>query len=139
MCECRREITLDAAVENLPKVTALLEETLEEADCPLKTQMQLSVAAEEIFVNIAHYAYAPGRGQATVRLTLGGEPAAATVTFIDRGTPFDPLAKPDPDVSLAANERQIGGLGIYMVKKTMDEVRYEYRDGQNILTMIKKL
>lgn len=139
MCECRREITLDAAVENLPKVTALLEEALEEADCPLKTQMQLSVAAEEIFVNIAHYAYAPGRGQATVRLSLGGEPAAATVTFIDRGTPFDPLAKPDPDVSLAANERQIGGLGIYMVKKTMDEVRYEYRDGQNILTMIKKL
>lgn len=139
MCECNREITLDADVANLPKVTALLEETLEEADCPLKTQMQLCVAAEEIFVNIANYAYAPDTGTATIRLSLGGDPAAATVTFIDRGIPFDPLAKPDPDVSLSANDRKIGGLGIFMVKKTMDEVHYEYRDGQNIFTMRKKL
>jgi len=133
------ELTLEASVEALPQVTAFLEERLEAADCPMKAQMQLSIAAEEIFVNIAHYAYAPGTGEATVRLELGGEPPAARVTFIDRGVPFDPLKKTDPDITLAAEDRQIGGLGIYMTKKTMDDVRYEYRDGQNILTLVKNI
>ncbi len=105
----------------------------------MKTQMQISVAAEEIFVNIAHYAYAPGKGIATVRLTISREPARATITFIDRGTPFDPLKKEDPDVTLSAEERAIGGLGIYMTKKTMDEVFYEYKDRQNRLTLVKNL
>ena len=126
------ELTLEAAVENLPQVMGFLEQHLEEADCPLKAQMQITVAAEEIYVNIAHYAYAPGTGEATVRLEITDEPAAASI-------PFDPLAKPDPDVSLSAEERGIGGLGIYMVKKTMDDVRYEYRDGQNVLTLTKRI
>ena len=133
------ELTVEATVENLPQVMGFLEQHLEEADCPLKAQMQITVAAEEIYVNIAHYAYAPGTGEATVRLEITDEPAAATITFIDRGVPFDPLAKPDPDVSLSAEERGIGGLGIYMVKKSMDDVRYEYRDGQNVLTLIKNV
>ena len=133
------ELTVEATVENLPQVMGFLEQHLEEADCPLKAQMQITVAAEEIYVNIAHYAYAPGTGEATVRLEITDEPAAASITFLDRGVPFDPLAKPDPDVSLSAEERGIGGLGIYMVKKSMDDVRYEYRDGQNVLTLIKKL
>ena len=131
------ELTVEATVENLPQVMAFLEQHLEEADCPLKAQMQITVAAEEIYVNIAHYAYAPGTGEATVRLEITDDPAAATITFIDRGIPFDPLAKPDPDVSLSAEERGIGGLGIYMVKKSMDDVRYAYRDGQNVLTLTK--
>ena len=131
------ELTVEAAVENLPQVMGFLEQHLEEADCPLKAQMQITVAAEEIYVNIAHYAYAPETGEATVRLEITDDPAAATITFIDRGVPFDPLAKPDPDVSLSAEEREIGGLGIYMVKKSMDDVRYEYSDGQNVLTLIK--
>ena len=133
------ELTVEATVENLTQVMGFLEQHLEEADCPLKAQMQITVAAEEIYVNIAHYAYAPGTGEATVRLEITDDPAAATITFIDRGIPFDPLAKPDPDVSLSAEERGIGGLGIYMVKKSMDDVRYEYRDGQNVLTLIKRL
>ena len=132
------ELTVEAAVENLPQVMGFLEQHLEEADCPLKAQMQITVAAEEIYVNIAHYAYAPETGEATVRLEITDDPAAATITFIDRGVPFDPLAKPDPDVSLSAEERGIGGLGIYMVKKSMDDVRYAYRDGQNVLTLIKR-
>ena len=132
------ELTVEATVENLPQVMGFLEQHLEEADCPLKTQMQITVAAEEIYVNIAHYAYAPGTGEATVRIEITDDPAAASITFIDRGVPFDPLAKPDPDVSLSAEERGIGGLGIYMTKKTMDDVRYEYKDGQNILTLIKR-
>ena len=133
------ELTIEATVENLPQVMGFLEQHLEGVDCPLKAQMQITVAAEEIYVNIAHYAYAPKTGEATVRLEITDDPAAASITFIDRGVPFDPLAKPDPDVSLSAEERSIGGLGIYMVKKSMDDVRYEYRDGQNVLTLVKKL
>ena len=132
------ELNITAEVENLPEVMAFLEQHLEEADCPPKAQMQLTLAAEEIFVNIAHYAYAPGTGSATVRLELFREEPAAALTFLDSGVPFDPLAKPDPDVTLAAEERGIGGLGIFMTKKTMDRVRYEYRDGQNVLRLEKR-
>ena len=132
------ELKIAAEVEKLPEVTAFLEQHLEEADCPPKAQMQLALAAEEIFVNIAHYAYAPGTGSATVRLELFREEPAAALTFLDSGVPFDPLAKPDPDVTLAAEERGIGGLGIFMTKKTMDRVQYEYRDGQNVLRLEKK-
>ena len=131
------ELTIPAEVEKLPEVLAFLEQHLEEAGCSMKAQMQLAIAAEEIFVNIAHYAYAPETGMATVRLEVSGEPKTAAVTFIDQGVPFDPLAKPDPDVTLAAEDRQIGGLGIYMTKKTMDDVRYAYQDGQNVLTLKK--
>ena len=134
-----KELSIPAEVEKLPELLSFLEQRLEEAGCPMKTQMQISVAAEEIFVNIANYAYAPGKGIATVRLAISQDPATATITFIDRGTPFDPLKKEDPDVTLSAEEREIGGLGIYMTKKAMDEVLYEYKDGQNRLTLIKKL
>ena len=134
-----KELSLLATIDNLPTVLAFLEEQLEEADCPLKTQMRLAVAAEEIFVNIASYAYAPETGMATVRVECREDPKRVCVTFIDSGMPFDPLKKEDPDVTLPAEEREIGGLGIYMTKQAMDEVSYEYKDGQNILTLVKKL
>ena len=133
------ELKIAADVEKLPEVLAFIQQHLEEADCPPKAQMQISIAAEEIFVNIAHYAYAPGTGDAMVRLELSPEPATAIITFLDHSVPFDPLAKPDPDVTLSAEDRQIGGLGIYMTKKTMKDVRYEYKDGRNILRLEKKL
>ena len=133
------ELTLDATIENLDDVLAFVDGELEKLDCPMKTQMQIDVAVEELFVNIAHYAYTPAIGSATVRFDALQEPKAAAITFVDRGVPYDPLAKPDPDVTLSAEERQIGGLGIYMVKKSMDDMKYEYRDGQNILTIVKKL
>ena len=132
------ELTLEATVENLYKVLAFVDKFLEEMECPPKTQMQIDVSVEELFVNIAQYAYAPKTGQATIRVETEKDPAAVSVTFIDRGVPYDPLAKPDPDVMLSAQDRQIGGLGIFMVKKSMSSMAYEYRDGQNILT-IKKL
>ena len=132
-------MTLEATVENLPRVIGFLEKHLEEADCSLRAQMQITVAAEEIFVNIAHYAYATDTGEVTVRAEISEDPAEASITFIDRGIPFDPLAKPDPDITLPAEERDPGGLGIYMTKMTMDDVRYEYRDGRNILTLVKKI
>ncbi len=133
------ELEIEAAVANLPQVLAFIEQHLEQADCPVKTQMQISLAAEEIFINIARYAYAPQQGMVTVRVDVSADPVTATLTFIDQGVPYDPLAKEDPDVTLSADEREIGGLGIFITKRTMDEVAYEYRDGRNILTMKKRL
>lgn len=123
----------------LDDVLAFAKAALEQADCPLKTVMPLTVALEEVFVNIAHYAYPNGSGK--VRLAIGHDPESHTVTFrlTDSGIPFDPLSHQDPDLSLLAEERPIGGLGIYMMKKTMDRVSYDYRNGQNILTMTKKI
>ena len=133
-----KELTLKATVENLDRVIGFLEAQLEEAGCPLNTQMQICVSAEEIYVNIASYAYAPGTGEATVRVELQSDPRAVSITFLDSGVPFDPLKKADPDTTLSSEERGIGGLGIYMTKKAMDEMRYAYEDGKNILTMVKR-
>ena len=90
-------------------------------------------------MNIASYAYQQENGTATVGIEISDDPPAATITFADRGIPFDPLEKDDPDVTLSAEEREIGGLGIYMTKKVMDDVSYAYKDGQNILTLKKSL
>ena len=131
------EIRLGAKLENLEQVLAFVDEHLEAAGCPLKAQMQIDVAVEEMFVNIAQYAYAPGTGDAVIR--MGIEDGHAVVTLKDWGVPFDPLAKEDPDVTLPAEERRIGGLGIFMVKKSMEDIRYAYENGQNILTFKKKI
>ena len=133
------ELTLDAAVENLDQVLAFVDEQLESANCPPKIQMQIDIAVEELFVNIARYAYQPSKGTATVQVGMEKEPLAAVITLIDGGVPYDPLKKPDPDVTLSAEERKIGGLGIYMVKKSMDDMQYRYEDGKNILTIRKRL
>lgn len=134
-----KELIVEAAIENVPKVMEFVDEQLEQFDCPMKTQMQVDVAVEELFSNIAHYAYNPGIGSATMRVEVVEDPLAVVITFIDNGIPYDPLAKADPDITLPAEEREIGGLGIYMVKKTMDDVSYEYRDGQNILRIKKNI
>ena len=132
----KREITVPARVENLEEVTDFVNELLEELECPLKVQLQVDVALEELYVNIAHYAYAPKTGNATIQAE-SVEPAGVRITFIDSGVPFDPLKKEDPDLTVAVSERAIGGLGIYMVKRSMDKVEYEYRDGKNILSITK--
>ena len=139
MSNTYRELTLPAEIERLPEVLSFVEEQLEEVGCPMKAQMQIAVCAEEIFVNIASYAYAPGTGRVTVRVETALEPRSASITFIDSGVAFNPLEKEDPDVSLPAEEREIGGLGIFMAKKTMDEVRYERAGGYNVLTLIKRV
>ena len=133
------ELVLDATIENLPKVMDFVGDHLESANCPPDIRFQVDMAVEEIFTNIANYAYNPEKGTATVRVEVTEEPITATITFIDHGTPYDPLAKEDPDVTLSAEEREIGGLGIFLTKKLMDDIAYEYKDGQNILTLKKQL
>lgn len=134
-----KEMTIDAAVENIPVVEDFVNEQLETHGCSMKVQTQINIAIDELFGNIANYAYDPDVGPATVRVELMEVPLSVVITFIDGGIPYDPLKKEDPDTTLSAEERQIGGLGIYMVKKSMDAVEYEYKDGQNILRITKKL
>ena len=134
-----RELVLDALPENLSRVQSFVTELLEQAACPMKTLMQIDVIVEEVFVNIAHYAYGHIKGKATVQIAFDEASRTVTLTFIDSGTPFDPLKKDDPDTTLSAKERRIGGLGIFLVKKTMDHMEYRYQDGHNILSIMKKL
>lgn len=129
-----------AALDQLEPVQDFIMAQLERFDCSPKVQFQLSVAVEEIFVNIAHYAYQPGQdGRATVRCCIQEDPLQVTIQFLDNGKPFNPLAKQDADTTLSAEERDIGGLGILMVKKSMDAVDYEYEGGKNILTIRKSI
>lgn len=134
-----KELTIAATVDNIGTVTDFVNEELEALDCPVKAQMQIDIAIDELFGNIAHYAYHPEVGNATVRVEVTEEPLAVIVTFIDGGVPYDPLKAAEPDITLSAEDRQLGGLGIYMVKKSMDEITYEYKDEKNILSIKKKL
>ena len=131
--------TFPARLDALDDVLGFVDQTLESCECPVKSQTAICVALEEIFVNIAHYAY--GGKDGDVELSIGFDAANRTVTFCmrDKGIPFDPLNKPDPDITLSAEEREVGGLGIFIVKKTMDTVTYAYQNGENILTMMKKI
>ena len=131
--------TVAARSDQLDGVLAFIEGELLAAGAPAKTRMQLALAAEEVFINIASYAYGGGDGEAVVSMSISGDPPVATVVFSDAGAPHNPLEKPDPDITLSAEEREIGGLGIFMVKKNADEVRYVREDGRNILTLVKKL
>ncbi len=133
-----KELSLNAVIENIDTVTDFVNEQLEQYDCPAKAQMQIDIAIDELFSNIARYAYNPDVGPATVRVEVVEDPLSVVITFIDHGKPYDPLSTEDPDITLSAEERQIGGLGIYMVKKSMDEIAYEYKDGQNILRIKKQ-
>ncbi|MCR5267603.1 MAG: ATP-binding protein [Lachnospiraceae bacterium] len=131
------EAIFSATDEALRDVNLFVESNLEEAGCTMKNQMKIMVALEELFVNVAHYAYEGGTGD--VKLSLDFQDDRMILTLTDSGKPFDPLAKEDPDISLSAEERRIGGLGIFMVKKTMDDVQYEHRDGCNIVTITHKI
>ena len=131
------QITVEATLENLQTVIDFATEQLEVRACPMKTSMQLELVIEEIFVNISNYAYHPEIGSATFRMEFESNPDAVLMTFIDSGKPYNPLEKDDPDTTLDIDERDIGGLGIFLVKKNVDEITYEYEDGKNILRMKK--
>lgn len=133
------ELDIQAVNENLPKVLGFVEESIKDKDISPRVKSQLFVAVEEIFVNISSYAYDPDVGMTFIRVETTDEPLSVKLSFIDNGQPYDPLAKPDPNLKIPLRERKRGGLGIFMVKKTMDDVSYEYKDGQNILTIKKNI
>lgn len=133
------ELTVDSQLESLNTVTEFVNEKLEMINCPIKVMMQIDVAIDELFGNIAHYAYYPEIGQVTVQIEIQENPMNVDITFIDSGTPFNPLLKETPNINLSVEERKIGGLGIHIVKKSMDNLYYQYKNGQNILTISKKI
>ena len=131
--------SLEAKIEEIPRITEFVDGWLQKMGCPLKAQMQIDVAIDEIFSNIANYAYAGKEpGDATIQIDINNEDMAS-ITFIDEGVPYNPLEKADPDTTLSAEERGIGGLGIFIVKKSMDNLLYSYENGKNIVTITKKL
>lgn len=127
----------DAKDEELDNVISFVEDELTANDCNLKTQLKMLIVVEEVFVNIAHYAYPESEGQAVISMSF--EEDDVTITFEDEGIEFDPLQKEDPDITADAEHRDIGGLGIYMTKTVMDSVSYSRVDGKNILTLRKKI
>lgn len=133
------EITVPAIIENVEKVTAFVNAELEKINCPAKAKAEIDIAIDELFSNIANYAYNPEIGKATVKFEVQKNPMAVIITFMDNGKPYDPLKREDPNVTLSVAERQIGGLGIFMVKKSMDSVEYEYKDNHNILRIKKHI
>lgn len=132
-----RTLEIAAKRENLEKVISFINDLLKENGCSAKEQRKIEVTVEEIFVNIASYAYAPGTGNAVINAEVSGEPKTLTMIFEDGGARYDPVAKEDPDITLPISERKVGGLGIFLVKKNMDHVSYEYKDGKNVLTLKK--
>ena len=134
-----KEITVDAMIENMNTVTAFVDDFLDQIACPMKSRIQINIVIDEIFGNICHYAYKDSVGSVTVRVESGNTPKAVFLTFTDNGIPYNPLDTEDPDITLSSEERKIGGLGIYLVKKNMDEMKYEYVNQQNRLWMEKRL
>jgi sigma-B regulation protein RsbU (phosphoserine phosphatase) len=128
-----------AKTEALSDVLGFVDRMLEKYECSMKLQTAICVAIEEVFVNVARYAYQNGEGEVMLGIGFDQESRAVTFRMTDKGVPFDPLKKPDPDITLSADEREIGGLGIFITKKTMDSVEYAYENGENILTMMKKI
>ena len=130
--------TFPAKIESLSDVISFVEQTLENYECSMKIQTAICVAIEEVFVNVAHYAYPEEAGDTTLHISFDEKNRDITFIMSDKGVPFDPLKKPEPDITLSAEEREIGGLGIFIAKKTMDSIAYTYENGMNILKMIKK-
>ena len=129
-----KELIIDAKIENLDMVLEFICAELEECECSMKMQTQIAIAVEEVFVNIAHYAYNPEVGGVVIRVSVEDE---VTIEFEDKGSPYNPLEKTDPDITAGAEEREIGGLGIFMVKKIMDAVEYRHEDNRNMLIIRK--
>jgi sigma-B regulation protein RsbU (phosphoserine phosphatase) len=129
-----KKLKLTPTLEAMERVTAFVEQELEAAEVPMKVIARMNIAVDEIFSNIARYS---GSTEATVGVSV--KDGIATLRFADNGLPYNPIEKADPDITLSAEEREIGGLGIYMVKKSMDNVVYEYHKGLNILTLTKKI
>ena len=128
----------EACVADMDPIVEFCEVELEKMDCPMKALMQINIAVDEFYSNIANYAYGDGKGPATIYIeNITSPKSGAQITFEDEGGQYNPLETPPPDTTLSAEERGIGGLGIFMAKDLMDEIDYEYKDGKNIVRMRK--
>ena len=134
-----KKLEIAATVESLPHVMEFIDANLKETGCGMKAQTQIEVSVEELFVNIAHYAYKDTTGVAAITFDFDAASRTVTISLIDGGVRYNPLSKPDPDITLSVEDRQIGGLGIFMVKKNMDEVLYDYADNKNVITIKKQI
>ena len=132
-------LTLPATPESIAPATDFLNEILEGAGCSLRDQTKLDIALDELMSNVAQYAYAPGTGDIALSVEILEDPKRVVLTLTDSGIPYDPLKKEDPDVTLSAEQRSVGGLGIYIVKQSMDAITYDHKDGKNILSITKNL
>ena len=135
----RATLTVPADVDRLGEVTAFLEGELEKVDCPMDEVFNLTLVAEELFINIAHYAYDGRKGDVEMTFTFDQNAREVGMVFSDGGIPFDPTSRPRPDTTLKPGQRQIGGLGIHLVRELMDEVQYDYQGGRNIMSVKKRL
>lgn len=133
------ELTVAATSGNLETITAFINQQLAVLACTAEAKMQIDLAVEEIYVNIARYAYGTNCGNVTIRYEIAAEPLQITIVFSDEGRPYNPLLNDTPDITLEASKRKVGGLGIFMTKTLMDKVEYVYKDGKNILTMKKQI
>ena len=134
------ELNVIATLDQIKPVTAFVNLHLSKLGCSERVRIQVNVAIDELFGNIARYAYNPKTGPATVRVDVENDPLCVIITFIDHGIPYDPLsAKFEDTTHLPAKQRPIGGLGLFMVKNIMDDISYNYQNGQNILTIRKRI
>ena len=135
----KEELVIEAVVDNLDAVNSFVHKSIEQFEVSKRTLMQLDLVIEEIFVNVASYAYAPNTGSVKILIEVKEEPLTVSLTFIDSGVPYNPLEKSDPDINLSVDDRQIGGLGIFLTKNLVDDISYKFIDGQNILQLTKSL
>ena len=131
--------TLKALPTNFSVAQDMVREFLEPCSCKMRTLLELDMLIEEVFINIAHYAYPNGEGDATIELSLNDAKDTLCMTFRDKGIPYNPLLKESPDITSDANSRAIGGLGIFLVQKYADGLSYERKDNENRFTICKKI
>ncbi len=134
-----KQLRIAAEIKNIAIATAFMNDILDKAGCKPRAKMQLEIVMDEMMSNVARYAYGAGKGDIVVKVDILHNPLRAFITLEDSGMPYNPLEKEDPDITLAAEERDIGGLGIFIVKKYTDEITYDYRDNHNILTIVKRI
>ena len=132
-------IALDAVPENFAAVQDWIRDRLASVPCSMRTLLELDMIVEEVFINIANYAYGSQIGKAWVDLSMDDSNKCLTMTFRDKGIPYDPLKKETPDLTSPADKRAIGGLGIFLVHEYSDSLSYEYKNGENQLTIRKEL
>ena len=135
----KEELIIEAVVDNLEAVNLFVRKFIEQFEVSKRTLMQLDLIVEEIFVNIASYAYSPNTGSVKILIEAKEEPLTVSLTFIDSGVPYNPLEKSDPDINLSVNDRQIGGLGIFITKNLVNDISYRFVDGQNVLQLTKSI